>query len=176
MVFCIHNSDFSTRIASLYGSQPSSLVLCIQKSDFGIRIVILYRSHPSFVVFACKKRLLDQNYKSLWVPALICCFCKQNSNFRTRINSLYASQTSHIVLCMQNNVITTWITSLHGSQTSLGVLCMQKNVISIRITSLHGSQPSSVVFACKTATLASETLVSMGPSTHLLFLHTKQRL
>ena len=30
--------------------------------------------------------------------------------------------------------------------------------------------------ACKTACLASETLVSMGPSPHLWFLHAKQRL
>ena len=80
------------------------------------------------------------------------------------------------------------------------VFCMQNNVICIRITSLYGSQPSSVVFACKTATLepelqvsmcprphlwffafktatlAPELQVSIGPSPHLWFLHSKQRL
>ena len=33
----------------------------------------------------------------------------------------------------------------------------------------YWSQPSSMVFACKTASLAPELLVSMGPSPHLLF-------
>ena len=32
------------------------------------------------------------------------------------------------------------------------------------------------LFACTTACLASELLVSMGPSLHLWFLHAKQRL
>ena len=40
-----------------------------------------------------KQRLLDQNYKSQWVPALLCGFCMQNSDFRIRITSLYGSQT-----------------------------------------------------------------------------------
>ena len=45
-----------------------------------------------------------------------------------------------------------------------------------RITSLYRSQPSSVVFACKTATLGPELQVSMGPRPHLGFLHSKERL
>ena len=78
--------------------------------------------------------------------------------------------------------------------------CMQNNLLSISNISLYGSQPSSVVFACKSATLgpklhisigpsphlrisacktaclASELFVSMGPSPHLWFLHAKERL
>ena len=50
---------------------------------------------------------------------------------------------------------------------------MQNNVISIRITSLYGSQPSSVVFACKTATLGPELQVSMVPRPHLWFFPFK---
>ena len=42
-------------------------------------------------------------------------------------------------------------------------------VISIRITSLWGSQPSSVVFACKKATLGPELKVCIGPRPHLCF-------
>ena len=30
MVFCIQNSAFSTRIASVYGSQPSSVVFALE--------------------------------------------------------------------------------------------------------------------------------------------------
>ena len=87
----------------------------------------------------------------------------------TRINTLYVSQTSPVVLCMKNSVIIIRITSLHGSQMSSVVLCMQNNVIWIRFTSLYGSQSSFVVLACKTATLAPELHVSMGPSPHLWF-------
>ena len=46
---------------------------------------------------------------------------------------------------------------------------MQNKVIIIRITSLHGSQTSSVVFACKTATLGPEIQVCIGPRPHLCF-------
>ena len=126
--------------------------------------------------------------------------CMQNCVISTRIISLCGSRTSTVILCMQNSAISTRITSLHGSQTSPVVLCMQNNEISIRNTSLYGSQPSSPVFAnktatfgpelkvymcprlrllncaCKTTWLASEILVSMGGSPHLLFLQAKQRL
>ena len=47
------------------------------------------------------------------------------------------------------------------------VLCIQICDFSIRITSLYGSQSSFVAFACKTATLAPELQVSMGPRPHL---------
>ena len=77
---------------------------------------------------------------------------------------------------MQNSAFWTKVTSLYGSQTWPVVLCMYNSGINIRITSLYESQPSSVVFACKTAWLASESLVSMGPSPHVWFLDAKQRL
>ena len=134
------------------------------------------------------------------MPSLICGFWLQISVFRYRIISLYVSQTSPVTLCMQNIVISTRIASLCGSQTSPVVLCVensdfrtkiaclygsktspvilcrQNSVPSFRITSLYESQPSSVVFGCKTATLGPDLQVSIGPSPHLWFLHTKQRL
>ena len=155
---------------------------------------------PYLLLLHAKQRFLDQNYKSLRVPALICGFCIQNSTFRTtitslsgsqttpmvfciqnsdfsiRITSLYGSQTSPVILCMQNSAISTRITSLHGSQTSPVVLCVQNNVISIRITSLYWSKPSFVAFTCKPATFGSELQVSMGPSPRLWYLHVKQQL
>ena len=50
---------------------------------------------------------------------------------------------------------------------------MQNSVISTRITSLNGSQPSSVVFACKTASLGPELQVCMGPRLRLLICECK---
>ena len=125
----------------------------MQNSDFRTRITSLSGSQTSPMVF-----------------------CIQNSEFSARIASLYVSQPLSVVLCPHNSDIMTRIKSLYGSQPSSVVLCKQNNVISFRIKSLYGSQPSFVVFACKTATLGPEILVSMGPSLHLWFLHPKLRL
>ena len=92
---CIHNSDFSTRIASHHGSQLSSVVLCIHKSDIMTRINNLYGFQTSPVVL-----------------------CIQNSVISHRITTLDESLTSPVVLTMQNNVISIRITSLYGSQPS----------------------------------------------------------
>ena len=96
VVLCIQNSDFSFRITSLYRSQTSPVVLSMQNNMINIRITSVYGSQPSSVDFACKtatfgpelqvsmgpnphlcflhakQRLLDQNYKSLWVPDFAC--------------------------------------------------------------------------------------------------------
>ena len=130
----------------------------MQKNVVSIRINSLYGSLPSFVVYACKTETLGTKNKSLRVPDLTYVFCIQNSDFITRIASLYGSQPSSVVLCIQNSDIMTRINSLYGSQTSPivlcmqnsvistsllwsqtlpAVLCMQNNVISIRITSLY---------------------------------------
>ena len=100
-------------------------------------------------------------------------FCIPNSDFSTRIASLYRPQPSSVVLCIHKSDIMTRINSLYGSQTSPVVLCIQNNVICIRITSLYRSQPSSVVFACKTLTFGSELQVSISPRPHLWFFACK---
>ena len=164
----MQKSEISTRITSLHGSQTSPAVLCIQNSDFSIRITSLYGSQPSSVVFACKmgtfgaelqvsigpsphlrilhakQRLLDQIYKSLWVPAIICGFVNKNGDFRIRITSLYGSQTTPMVFCLQKSVFSTRIVSLYWSQTSPDGLCMQNSMISTRIIRLYVSQTSLV--------------------------------
>ena len=109
--------------------------------------------NPYLWFLHAKRRLLEQNYKYLCVPDLICVFCMQNSDFWTRITKLYGSQTSPVVLCMQYSVIST------------------------RITCLYGSQPSSEVLAHITSCLAQESIYYIGSSPHLcVFFHAKQRL
>ena len=116
----MQNSVFRSKMTLVYWSQPSSVVLYIQNSDFRIRISSLYGSQPSSVVFACKtaalgpelqvsmgpsphlrflhakQRLMDQIYKSLWVPAIICGFVYKNGDFSFRNTSLYGSQPSFV--------------------------------------------------------------------------------
>ena len=107
---------------------------------------------PHLWILDAKQRLLDLNYKALWVKDHTSCFYMQDFDFCTRITIIYGSQIWPVILGMYNSVL------------------------NIGITSLYGSQPSSVVFAFKTAWLESELLVSMRPSPYLWFLHAKQRL
>ena len=179
-VFCMQNSDFWTRLTSLYGSQTWPVILCIYHRAISTRITRLYGSQPSSVVFACKtatfgpeykslrvpdltcrfvyakQRDLHKNKKTIWVPAFICGFCMQTSDFRTRITSLWRRIDPTCSFWMQNSDFWTRITNFYGSQTSPVVLCMQYSVISTRITCRYGSQPLSVVFAFKTATFGTE--------------------
>ena len=170
--FCTQNNNFWFRITNPHGSQSSSVVFAFKTAAFGAELQVSMgpRPHLRFFTFKTatwatelqismgaiphlwfcvfKQRLLDQNYKSLWVPdlnygffafktatlspelqvsmgaiphlwfreckttwlaseildsmvpALICGFCLQNSDFRTRITSLYRSQTSPTVFCI----------------------------------------------------------------------------
>ena len=137
----MQNSVLWTRITSLYGSQPSSVDFACKTATFGPELQVSMGPSPHLRILHAKQRLLNQNYMSLWVPTLICGFCMQNSEVRTRITSLYGSLPSSVVLCIHNSDIMTRKTSLHGSQTSPVLLCMQNNVISIRITCVYGFQP-----------------------------------
>ena len=99
---------------------------------------------PDLWFLHAKPRILVQNF-SLWVPALICSFCMPNSEFWTRITSLYVSQTLPVLLCMQNSLICTRISSLYGFQHSSVVMSTHNNVPNTRINRLHWFQLSPVV-------------------------------
>ena len=144
-----------------------------------------------------KQRLQQQNYYSLCAPALICGVCMQKNDFKTKITSLYGSQTSPEVLCSQNSVLSTRMTSpyrfelspvvfcvensyfstritnLYGFLTSSVNLCIQNSVLITRITNLYWSLTSSVVYVCKIVTLRPELQVSMGLRPHLKFCESK---
>ena len=77
---------------------------------------------------------------------------------------------------MQNSDFRTRLTSVYGSQTSSVVLSTPNSVLSTRIKRQYGFQPSPVVLCMQTATLVLELLVSIVPFPHLKFLHANQRL
>ena len=176
------------------------LSFCAYKTAWLASELLVSMSPISHVWFLdSKQRLLDPNNKSLWVPDITCRCVHENSVIRTRILSLYVSQTSSVVLSTHNCVLNTKMKRLYWFQPSPVVLCMQNSDFRTRITSLCGSKTPPVDFVCKPATfgpklnvsmsprthlwfsacktrcLASELLVSMGPSPHLWFLHSKQR-
>ena len=174
--FCMQNSEFWTRITTLYGSQTSPVVLCMENSVISIRITSLHGSQPSRVVFGCKTAtyrpekqismgsrhdLLLCECKTAWFASdllvsmcpnpHLCFFLMQYSAFWTRISSLYGSQTSSVVLSTHNCELNTTIKRLYWLQPSPVALCMQNSDFRTRLTSLWGSKTSPVVFACKTA-------------------------
>ena len=98
VVFCLHNRVPSIRPIRLCGSQPSSVVFECKTESFGpeLQVPMSPRSHLSFCAcktawlppellvsmgssphlwfLKAKQSLVDQNYKSLWVPDLTCRF------------------------------------------------------------------------------------------------------
>ena len=135
---------------SLNGSQTQPVVLCMQNGVISTWNTCLYGSQPSSVVFACKTATFSLEYKSLWVPDITCRCVHEKSLIRTRISSLYVSQTSSVVLSTHNCVLNTKIKRLCWFQPSPVVLCMQNSDFRTRITSLCGSKTQPVVFECKT--------------------------
>ena len=97
----------------------------------------------------------------------------QNSDFKTRLTSLYGSQNSSVGLSTHNSVLSSRIKRLYGFQPSPVVLCMQYSDFSTRITSLCEYKTPPVVFECKTAPFGTELEVSMGSSPHMLFCALK---
>ena len=122
-------------------------------SVISTRMTRLYRFQPSSVVL-----------------------CIQNSDLMTTITCVYGSQTSPVIFGKQNRAPSIRITNLYGTQPSSVVLCIQNSHLMTAIACVYGIKTSPVISACKTACLASELLVSMGPSPHLWFLDAKQRL
>ena len=156
--FFMQNSDFRTRRTSLYWSHTSSVVLSTHNSVLSTRIKRLYGFQPSPVVS-----------------------CMQISDFNTRMASLYGFQLSSVVPFMQNSYFKT---NLYWSQPSSVVFACKtatfgpayKSLWVPDNTCLYVSQLSSVVFECKTTHFGPELQVSMGPRSHLWFLHAKHRL
>ena len=188
----------------VYGSQTSPVVLCVQNSDFSTRITSLYETQPSSMLDyanANQRDFMTRINAYLWVPVLnlwYLCTAKLRAlppeslvsmGPRPSYNRFVQCKTvclapklqvsmgprPHLsILCMQNSVLSIGITSLKGSlSTSSVVLYMQNKVdFRTRITkSLWVLRPSpAMVVACKTEWLLHQNyIVSMVPSPHLWF-------
>ena len=169
VVLCMQNSDFRTRITSLCGSKTPPVVFGCKTAPCGPEEHVTMSPRHNLSFLHANQHDLHQNDKSVWVPALICFFSMQNSDFMTRLTSLHGSQTSSVVLTTHNSVLGTRIKRPYGFQPSPVVLCMQNCDFSTWITSLYWSQPSSEVFACEPATFGAELQVYIGPRHDLSF-------
>ena len=143
MVFCIQNSGFSTKIASFYGSQPSSVVLCITTATLWAELIVSIGPRLHLSLSACERAWLAPELPVSMGP-------RPHLSFGACKTTWLASELL-VSMCPTPHL---WF-------------LYAKKVIIIRITNLYGSQPSSVVFVCKTATFGSELQVSVGPRIHL---------
>ena len=133
MVFCIQNSDFSIRITSLYGSQPSFVAFARKTVTLGPELQVSMSPRPHQWFFAFKTATLASEILVSLSPSLHLWVCA----FKTAtLASVSMDASPH--LCF-----------LHAKERLLDVVLCMQNVISIRITSLYGSQPSSVVLHAK---------------------------
>ena len=74
VVLSTHNSVLSTRIKRQSGFQPSPVVLCMQTATLALELLVSIVPCPHLRFLHANQRLLDQNYKSLWVQDLTCRF------------------------------------------------------------------------------------------------------
>ena len=123
-----------------------------------------------------KQRLLDWNYKALWVKNHTCCFCMQNCDFWTRITNLYGSQTLPVVLCMKNSNYTSRLQFWMGPRPHLRFWALITACLAQEQKNCIGSRPHLWFCACITASLGLELQVSVGPRPNLRIMHAKQRL
>ena len=72
--FAFKTATLAPEYASLYGSQPSSVVLCMQNNVISIRMTSLYGSQPSLVLFACKTATLGPELQVSMGPRHHLCF------------------------------------------------------------------------------------------------------
>ena len=131
--FAFKTASLAPEYASLYWSQPSSVVLCIHNSDIMTGINSLYCSQTTPVIL-----------------------CTQDSVISTRITRLHGSQTSPVALCMQNNVIIIRITSLYGSQPSSVVFACKAATFGSDIQVSMGPTLRLFISGCETACLDPE--------------------
>ena len=67
----MQNNVISIKITSLYRSHPSFVVFACKTATLGAELQVSIGPRPHLWLFAFKKATLQQNCKSLCVPALI---------------------------------------------------------------------------------------------------------
>ena len=145
------NSDFWTRITSLYGSQTWPVVLCKYSSVLSIRITSLYGSQPSSVVFERKTATFGPELQVSKVQDLTCRFVHAIERNNHQNYCVYGSHPLSVAFAFK--------TTSFGAELQVSI----------------GPRPHLSLCACKTAWFDSESLVSIVPSPHLWVLDANQR-
>ena len=151
------------------GSSPLRWFCACKTATLAYELLVFIGPSPHLWFLYEKQRLVEQHKRVYGYQTSPAVLCVQTSVISTRITSFYGCQPSSVVLYMQNSNFRTRLSSLYGSQTSSEVLSTHNSV-----KHYNGSRPH--LWFCKTATLGLEIQVSVGPRSHMWFLHAKQRL
>ena len=94
---CKQNSVLSTKVTGLHVSQTSSVDLCMQNKV--LSNIFSMGTRPHLWICANKTASLDQNYKSVWDPDLICGFIHtQQRGQHQNNNTLWVPDLNYRVL------------------------------------------------------------------------------
>ena len=132
--------------------------------------------HPHLWILIAKQRLLVHNYKSLWAPDFTCHFVQAKHRNQRRINKFLVGPRPHLSFCARKTVYLASELLVYGFQLSTVVFGCKTATFGPEQQVSVGPRHHLSFCACKTEWLAQELLVSLGPSSHMWFLHAKQRL
>ena len=138
--FSTQNSEFCTRITNLYGYKASPVILCMQNSVISIRITGLYGSKPLSVAFAFKPAPFGAEVQVSIGPRPHLSFCTWKTAWFSTERQVYVGSSPHLFFLfffIRNSDFGTRLTSLYGSQTSSVVLSTHNSVLSPRIKRLY---------------------------------------
>ena len=164
----MQNSDFRTRVRSLYRSQTSPMLFAFKTVTLWPELIVSMGPRPRLSFCAWKSSWLAPELLVSMVSSPHLWFLHAKQRLWVRFTSLYGSQTSFVDLWMQNSALRSRMTPFYWYQPSSVLLCIHNSNFSIRISYLW-------FCAFKTATLASELLVSTCRRSHLWLLYAKQR-
>ena len=93
--FYMQNSDFWSRITTLYGSQTTPVFFWMQNSVNSIRITSLYGSLPSSEVFGCKTATFWPELQVSMGPKSHLSFCAWKTAWFALVWLVYMGSTPH---------------------------------------------------------------------------------
>ena len=94
--FCMQNSDFWSRITTLYGSQTTPVIFCILNSVNSIRITSLYGSQPSPVVFGWETATFWSELQVSMGPRSHLSFCACKTACYAPVWQVYMGPSPHL--------------------------------------------------------------------------------
>ena len=114
-----------------------------------------------------KQRLMDRNNNSLWVPDITCRFVHaKRRDLHQNDKSIWVPAFICVFFHAKQRLYDQTYKTVWGPDLIYG-FCMKTSNFCTEIACLYGSRTHLWFSACKIPCLASELLVSMGPSPHL---------
>ena len=149
------------------------MAFACKTAALGPELQVSLGPRPHLWFFAFKTKWLASEILVSMVPALICVFCMQNSDFWIRINSLYGCQPSSVVFACKTATLGQGLQVTVGPRPYLWFFAFKTATLAPELQISIGLSLHLWLCAFKTASFAAEILVSMGPWPQLSFCACK---